>query len=77
VLSAGTARTDLRAKLDEYRALPSVDTIVYVDIAAERVRVIQRTGAHGWSDVAHDAPVDVPLPSLGITLPHAEMFARD
>ncbi len=77
VLSAGTARTDLRVKLEEYRALPSVDTIIYVDIATERVRVIQRTGAHGWTDVAHDAPFDTPLPALGITLPHDEMFARD
>ena len=77
VLSAGTARTDLRVKLDEYRALDSVDTIVFVDIARERVRVIQRTAAHGWSDVAHDEPVDVPLPSLNLTLPHDEIFARD
>ncbi len=77
VLSAGTARSDLTIKLVEYRNLPSVDTIIYVDIATERVRVIQRTGAHGWTDVAHDAPFDTPLPALGITLPHDEMFARD
>ncbi|GGB17559.1 hypothetical protein GCM10011380_03840 [Sphingomonas metalli] len=77
VLSAGTARTDLRVKLYEYQAMDSIDTILFVDIATERVRVIQRTGPHGWSDVAHDAPFDVPLPALGTTLPHAEMFARD
>ena len=77
VLSATTARTDLRTKLEEYKALDSVDTIVFVDIASERLRVIQRTGPHGWSDVAHDDSFDVPLPALDITLPHAEMFARD
>lgn len=77
VLSAGTARTDLRVKLDEYKALPSVDTIVFVDIAAERVRIVQRTGPHGWSDVGHDEAVDVPLPALDIVIPHAEIFARD
>jgi Uma2 family endonuclease len=77
VLSGSTARTDLRVKLDEYKALASVDTIVFVDIASERLRVLQRTGPHGWSDVPHDAPYDVPLPALGVTLPHAEMFARD
>ncbi len=77
VLSAGTARTDLRVKLDEYRALPSVDTIVFVDIATERVRIVQRTGPHGWSDVAHDAPADVVLPALAVTIPHDEIFARD
>ena len=77
VLSAGTARTDLRIKLEEYRELPSVDTIVFVDIATERLRIIQRTGPAGWNDVMHTEAVDVALPSLGLTLPHAEIFARD
>ena len=77
VLSAGTARTDLRVKLEEYRALPSVDTIVFVDIATERLRIVQRTGPNGWNEVGHDEPVDVTLPSLDITIPHTEIFARD
>ncbi|MBB3695352.1 Uma2 family endonuclease [Sphingomonas sp. BK580] len=77
VLSGSTARTDLTVKLEEYRALPSVDTIVFVDIAAERLRVLQRNGPRAWSDVAHDVPVDVALPALRLTLPHAEIFARD
>lgn len=77
VLSAGTARTDLRVKLEEYRALPTVDTIVFVDIATERVRIVQRTGPQGWSDITHEDPADIPLPALGIALPHAEVFARD
>ncbi|MGP7795049.1 Uma2 family endonuclease [Sphingomonas sp. CLY1604] len=77
VLSAGTARTDLRVKLDEYKALDSVDTIVFVDIATERLRVIQRTGPHAWQDESHDAPVDLSLPALGVVVPHHEIFARD
>ena len=77
VLSAGTARTDLRIKLDEYKALDSVDTIAFVDIATERLRIVQRTAAHGWSDVTHDDPVDLPFPSLDLVLPHDEIFARD
>ncbi len=77
VLSGGTARTDLRVKLDEYKALPSVDTIVFVDIATERSRIVQRSGPGGWNDQTHEAPADVPLPSLGIELPHDEIFARD
>lgn len=77
VLSAGTARTDLRTKLDEYRAMPSIDTIVFVDIAVERLRVVQRTGPNGWSDDSFVEPVDLALPSLGLTIPHAEIFARD
>lgn len=77
VLSAGTARTDLRVKLDEYKALDSVDTILFVYIATERVRIVQRSAAHGWSDVAHDDATDVPLPALDVVLPHGEIFARD
>ncbi|MES2338078.1 MAG: Uma2 family endonuclease [Pseudomonadota bacterium] len=77
VLSAGTARTDLKVKLYEYQALDSIDTIVFVDIASERLRIVQRTAAHGWSDVTHDGPVDVPLPSLDLVIPHDEIFARD
>lgn len=76
VLSAGTARTDLRTKLPEYKALPSVDTIVFVDSVTERVRIVQRTGPNGWNEQSYDEPVDVTLPSLDIVLPHAEMFAR-
>lgn len=77
VLSAGTARTDLRIKLEEYIELPSVDTIVFVDIATERVRIVQRTGPNGWSNVLYGEPADVSLPALNLTIPHAEIFARD
>ncbi|MBN2972350.1 Uma2 family endonuclease [Roseomonas aeriglobus] len=77
ILSASTARTDLRVKLPEYMALPSVDTIVFVDIASERLRIVQRTGPHGWNDVQYDGPIDLILPSLDLTIPHDEIFARD
>ena len=77
VLSAGTARSDLRVKLDEYKQLDSVDTIVFVDIASERLRIVQRIGPQGWTDVGHDDAVACPLPSIGVTLSHDEIFARD
>ncbi len=77
VLSASTARTDLKTKLYEYKALPSLDTIVFVDIAAERVRICQRTGPNGWNEQAFDEPTDVSLPSLDLIIPHTEIFARD
>ena len=77
VLSAGTARTDLRVKLPEYKALPSVDTIVLIDTATERLHIVQRTSANGWSEQLHADPVDLELPSLGIIIPHEEIFARD
>ena len=77
VLSAGTARTDLRVKLDEYKALDSVDTIVFVDIASERLRIVQRTGPHAWQDESYDGPVDPRFPALNLVIPHDEIFARD
>lgn len=72
-----SSRTDLGAKLWEYQSLTSVDTVVLVDTAAERLRVVQRTGPNGWSDVTHTEPTDVSLPSLAVTVPHDEIFARD
>ena len=48
-----------------------------VDIAVECLRIVQRTGAKGWSDVTYDMPVDLHLPALGLTVPHDEIFARD
>jgi Uma2 family endonuclease len=77
VLSKGTARTDLRVKIEEYKAMPSVDTIVYIDIGDETLRIVQRTGPDSWTDENHREPHDVPLPALDITLTHAEIFARD
>ncbi|WP_375402901.1 Uma2 family endonuclease [uncultured Sphingomonas sp.] len=77
VLSAGTARTDLRVKLEEYKELASVDTIVFVDIATERLRVVQRTGPNGWSELIHQEPAVLALPSLGVELTHEEIFTRD
>ncbi len=76
ILSASTSRTDLRVKLPEYKALPSVDTVVFVDIAVERLRVVQRTGRDEWVEAGHDEPYDLTLPSLGVALLHAEIFAR-
>lgn len=77
ILSAGTSRTDLLVKLPEYKALPSVDTVLFVDIAIERVRVVQRTGPTSWNEIEHEEPADIPLLSLGLVLPHDEIFARD
>lgn len=76
VLSAGTSRTDLKEKLPEYQALPSVDTIVFVDVGVERLRIAQRNGPDEWSDRLAVQEADLPLPSLGIDLPLREIFRR-
>lgn len=75
ILSPSTRELDLRVKKDEYRTIASVDTIVFVDPEAETVMTSQRHG-DDWTDTPF-LPTDTLLPSLGLTVPHAEMFARD
>ncbi|GGB20278.1 hypothetical protein GCM10011380_07320 [Sphingomonas metalli] len=75
VLSPSTRELDLRVKKDEYRAIASVDTIVFVDPEAETVATSQRRGGT-WVDTLF-AAADVELPALSLTIPHAEIFARD
>jgi len=77
VLSAGTARTDLRVKLEEYKELRSVDVVVFVDIADERLRIVRRNGPDGWNETIHREPVALDLPTLDVSIAHAEIFARD
>lgn len=77
VLSPSTRAIDLGTKLLEYRSIPSVTTIIFVDPSLETVRLIERTGAAAWSDGDLSPGQDVPIADLGITLPHAEIFARD
>lgn len=77
VLSPSTSSLDQTIKLEEYRALKGVREIVFVDPSSERVRVVARTGEQSWTDDWLDGGVDVPLVSLGITIPHAEIFTRD
>lgn len=75
VLSPSTRDLDLRVKKEEYRAIPTVDTIVFVDPDAGTVSLSQRHDAN-WTDTPF-APSDVPLPSLNLILPHIEIFAQD
>jgi Uma2 family endonuclease len=77
VLSPSTRRVDQEGKLREYRALSSMDTIVLIDTDSERSRVHQRLGPTSWRDDIFPQPHDIDLPSLGIVLPHDEIFARD
>lgn len=77
VLSPSTARHDQKTKLDEYRDLPGVREIVFVDPDRERVRVVRRTGERGWADDWLQPGDDVALPSLALTIPAGEIFARD
>ena len=77
VVSPSTRPKAYCVKLYEYRELPSVDTIVFADPSTERLRIVQRISPNGWSDQSFTEPSDLPLPSLNLTMPHAEIFARD
>ena len=77
VLSATTRRANRGVKLDEYRTIGSVEMIVLVDPVTERLRVLRRTGPGAWNDRDHREPHDLEIPSLGLVVPHSEIFARD
>ncbi|MEE4348611.1 MAG: Uma2 family endonuclease [Pacificimonas sp.] len=76
VLSPSTKRRDQTDKLDKYRAIASVEAIVLIDADAETVRTYRRTGETAWQDEFFPRPDTVDLPSLDITLPAEEIFAR-
>lgn len=77
VLLPSTRADDHGVKLDEYRSVPTVDTIALVDPETQHLRVLQRTGPQAWSDVTFSSPAPLDLPSLGVSAPHHEIFARD
>ena len=79
VLSPSTADHDRLVKLPEYKALLSVETIALIDPETEQMTVWQRIGRDpdGWSELHYTRPADLVLASRGITIPHAEIFARD
>lgn len=77
ILSDSTSAYDQDVKLKEYKTLAGVDTIVFVDPDAERLRVLQRLGPQAWRDESFIEPADLVLPALELTIPHAEIFARD
>ncbi len=76
VLSPNTTTLDQGTKLEEYKLLPSVRTIGFVDPVNELVRTEERAGPASWL-VQMFAARDLEIPSLNLTIPHAEIFARD
>jgi Uma2 family endonuclease len=76
VLSPSTMHVDFHEKLDEYKGLPALGS--YVICAQDEARVWVWTRSEGaWADAPEvleglDAAVEVP--TLGITLPLAEIY---
>jgi Uma2 family endonuclease len=75
VLSPSTKAYDSSTKLDGYRELPGVEAVLLVDGAAQRVRIVERTGPEAWSDRWLAQGGDVPIACLGIVLTADEIFA--
>lgn len=76
ILSPSTATFDQGTKLEEYQAIASVRTIAFVDTANEMCRTIERID-NGWHDQMFSGQRGIPIPSLGLTIPHGEIFAHD
>lgn len=76
IVSPTTTTIDQGTKLEEYKEIASVELIAFIDPINELVRTVQRTRAFGWIDTMFGAR-DLDLPSLGLTIPHAEIFAPD
>jgi Uma2 family endonuclease len=75
VLSPGTRDHDLSIKLEEYRAILSLDAILYIDPDTEFVQLFTRIVGGEWRDAKVGSSDDVVLASLDLTLTRAEIFA--
>lgn len=75
ILCPSTRDYDLQVKRAEYRDLASVDTIVVIDLEDRTLLVHQRVD-HGWHELLQQDG-DLHLPAVALTIPHAEIFARD
>jgi Uma2 family endonuclease len=76
VLSPSTRDVDLRIKSYEYHAISSIDTIAFIDVEAEAVSIHQRIEG-GWNESLFSTTLDLAMPALDLTIPRAEIFARD
>ena len=72
VLSPSTASNDQITKLAEYRRLPGLKAVVFVDPETERVRIVNVTESRDAAWLPAGGEIDLPM--LGITLPHSEIF---
>ena len=75
VLSPSTRDHDVDVKLAEYRAILSLDVILYVDPEAETIQFWSRASAGDWNDCNLTRGSDVILTHLGVSLSWSEIFA--
>jgi Uma2 family endonuclease len=77
VLSPSTLVKDQKVKLEEYKALAGTREVILIDPDGERIRRVHRTSDGVWHDGWLAPGTDLHLPSLDLTIPHSEIFARD
>jgi Uma2 family endonuclease len=77
ILSPSTRRRDMERKLPEYRALPGLGHILYVDPEAETVRLFTRTGPRAWNEAEFSDGEAIDLTEFGLTLSWSDIFGRD
>jgi Uma2 family endonuclease len=77
VLSPTTTRLDQGTKLEEYKRVESVRTIAFVDPVNEMCRTVERQSTIGWIDTIFSGRDGIAIPSIDLTIPHGEIFARD
>jgi Uma2 family endonuclease len=75
VLSESTAAFDRGDKFAAYRALPSLQEYVLVDISSQRVESFRRTAGPDWLFHEHRPELgDCHFPALEVSVPFAEIF---
>ena len=76
VLSRSTEHVDQFMKLDEYRALSSLNTILILEPERIDVGVWQRVDAVNWHHVRHKGDMDatVTLPDLGFSIAVRDVY---
>jgi Uma2 family endonuclease len=77
ILSPSTRRGDIERKLPEYRALPGLQHILYVDPESETVRLFTRTGPRAWNEAEFSDGEAIELTEFGFTLNWSDIFGRD
>ncbi len=77
ILSPSTKRRDIERKLPEYRAVPGLRHILYIDPETETVRLFTRTGLRAWNEAEFSDGEQVELTEFGFALVWSDIFGRE
>ena len=75
VLSPSTMNYDRVQKIDEYKAVRSIQSILLCDTETPRVTVHMRDGDIGWSLLEYSGlEAEIRLPDIGVNLALRDVF---